>query len=95
MNMLFKQFSMLFCGGLVGRVFHGYAGPCQTVERVEERPFLLSHWLRSREVKCDPQSETSNDQQLLDSQVTGRSEDEPDPSECVCVCVYVCVCMSV
>ncbi len=47
-------------------------------------------------MKCDPQSETSNSQQLLGCQVTDRSEDGPRPLVflCVCVCVCVCVCPS-
>lgn len=42
-------------------------------------------------MKCDPQSETSNSQQLLGCQVTDRSEDGPRAS-CVFVCVCVCMC---
>lgn len=33
------------------------------------------YWLKSLEMKCDPQSETSNSQQLLGCQVTSRSDD--------------------
>ena len=43
-------------------------------------------------MKCDPQSETSNSQQLLGCQVTDRSEDGPRAS-CVFVCVCVCACV--
>lgn len=39
----------------------------------------------SLEMKYEPQSETSNSQQLLGCQVTDRSEDGPQPPACVSV----------
>lgn len=55
-------------------------------------PLSASYWLRSLEMKCDPQSETSNSEQLLGCQVTVRSEDGPRPCVCAPVSVRLSVC---